>query len=63
MSVEQMDLETYKQAVRECLMTIQNCTAQYADELMIKYEDSFTELFGWNLGPQTASGFIASGLY
>ena len=60
---EQMRLETYKQKVRECLMKIHSYTGPEADSLITKYEDDFQELLGWNLDPQTASGFLASGLY
>ena len=60
---EQMRLETYKQKVRETLIKIHNYAAPEADKLITKYEDDFQELLGWNLDPQTASGFLASGLY
>ena len=63
MVTEQMEMETIKQAVRECLIKVQNCTPEYADKLMAQYDDDFPELMGWKLDPQTASGFIISGLY
>lgn len=59
----QMDMETFKKKVRDCLINEQNCTIQHADELIKKYDDDFPELWGWNLDPLTASGFTISGLY
>lgn len=41
--MKQMDIQTYKQRVRECLIEIQNCTEEYADKLMREYEDDFEE--------------------
>ena len=38
----QMDLETYKRAVRESLIKDQNCTPEYADKLMAA-EDGLME--------------------
>ena len=60
---EHSNLESYKQKVRECLMKTHNYTGLEADKLITKYEDDFQELLDWNLDPQTASGFLVSGLY
>ena len=56
-----MDLETYKQKVRECLLTEQNCTEQYADELMEDYIDVFPEYFTLNLSPAEMASAMTMG--
>ena len=40
---KQAKLETYKKAVRKCLVKYQNCSDEYADELMKLYEDDFED--------------------
>lgn len=57
-----MDLETYKQKVRECLIKEQNCTEQYAEKLMKLYEDDFQEaLYDYTWTPQTMASAMTMG--
>ena len=60
---QNMNMETYKQKVKECLIKVHHYTDDGANKLMKQYEDDFQELYDWDLDPQTASGFLASGLY
>lgn len=61
-SPETIALETYKQLVRECLVTAQNCSEEYADKLMAMYDDDFQEAindFSWP--PMTMAGAMIMG--
>lgn len=60
----QMTLEEYKQKVRKCLLDMQNCTPERADELMADYEEEIKEaLFDIKWPPNVIAGAIASGLW
>ena len=53
--LEQMNLETYKQKVRECLITNYKGTTQEPDRLMTLYEDDFQEFLNDKWEPSLAA--------
>lgn len=60
----QMDLTEYKQKVRKCLIDMQNCTPERADELMASYEEEIKEaLFDIKWPPNVIAGAMTSGLW
>lgn len=59
-----MTLEEYKQKVRKCLLDMQNCTPERADELMADYEEEIKEaLFDIKWPPNVIAGAMTSGLW
>lgn len=57
----QMDFETYKQQVRECLITAQNCTPEYADKLMADRKDILPDYYNDKMEPIMLSCAIVMG--
>lgn len=62
-SPETITLETYKQLVKECLVTAHNCTEEYADKLMAMYEDDFEEALNNFLWPPMTMAFAMTMYY
>ena len=59
--VEQMNLEDYKQKVKECLMTTHKHTTREAERLMTLYEDDFPEFLNDKWKPSVAASAMIAG--
>ena len=57
--LEQMDLEYYRQQVKECL--IKNFDSAYAEERIRLYEDEFSQFLKDNWSPAAVAAALIAG--